>query len=407
MVRKFIGLLVVFCLLVTTPLVANAASVSKSIQLVVNNKQIAGVHPVVKSGVMYVPFRKLFDAMGYKSAKYDPGTGEVSGNVNGADIRFWSGDNVMEVDDGSYYLDHEIPVFNGQVYIPLRQFGQIAKYSVYYDQPKLTVNLKSYGYGQETAVKELVTKYYETFSPKLLTSDNLTLGYMNLDYDYEANQAVSEIPVRDFKVNIDRIEYTSDHEATLQVTYIKRTEELNREDVFGYNLRYEAGQWRIAHEGMMYSNMESPEDIDQKVEAIMKNRFNEQSAVLSDLRTYYTAYNAEDFKRTLQYTAPSFIKHWNDYVMGPETWEDSLKAIFDHSEERYKLSDERVIFLGKKEAVVQGMLSWSDVTEDIKDGDDIFEALIYLEYANGHWNYKEDISLDQDFDRRDEVVLFK
>ncbi|PWW00944.1 copper amine oxidase-like protein [Paenibacillus cellulosilyticus] len=238
MVRKLIGMLIVFCLVVTTPLVAGAASVSKPIKLLVNNKQIAGIEPIVQSGVIYVPYRKFFDAMGYK-VTYDPDTKQISGVINGTDIKFWAGEDVIEYNDVSYYLDDVIPVVNGQVYIPLRQFGVFAKYSVYFDQSKLTVSLTPYGYGQEAAVKELVTKYYETFNPKLLTSDNPTLRYMNLEYDYEANQTVSEIPVRDFKVTIDRIEYTSNNEATLQVTYSKQTEELNREDVYAYNIRYE------------------------------------------------------------------------------------------------------------------------------------------------------------------------
>lgn len=402
MVRKLIGLLIVLCFVVTTPLVASASSISKPIQLLVNNKQISGVIPIVKSGVMYVPYRKFFEVMGYK-AVYDQNTQQISGIINGADIKFGAGEDILEYNDASYYLDDVIPVFNGQVYIPLRQFGHFAKYSVYFDQSKLTVSLKSYGYGQEVAVKELVTKYYETSSPKLLTSDNPTLGYMNLEYDYEANQTVSEIPVRDFKVTIDKIEYTSVNEATLQVTYINHTEELNRKDVYAYNIRYELGHWRIANEGWIYNNMEIPVDIEQKAVAITENHFNEQKAVLSDLRTYYTMYNEEDLDRTLQFTAPSFIKHWDDYVLGPGTWKDSLKANFSYSDARYSLSDERVIFLGKKEAVVQGMLSWSDATEDVKEADYVYEALIYMEYANGRWTYSDDISLDQDFDNRKEI----
>ncbi|MBO7745087.1 copper amine oxidase N-terminal domain-containing protein [Paenibacillus sp. MWE-103] len=397
--RKLVGLLLLFCVVATIPLVAKAASVRKPIQLLVNHKQLAGVNPIVKSGVMYVPYRKFFEAMGYKAA-YDPDTRQISGFINGADIKFWVGEDVIECNGVSYGLDEVIPVFNGQVYIPLRQFGYFVKYSVYFDQPKLTVSLKPYGDGQEAAVKELVTKYYETFSPQLLTSDNLTLGYMNLEYDYEANEAVSEIPVRDFKVTIDRIEYTSESEAKLQVTYIKHTEELNREDVYAFKIRYEQGQWRIADEVWIYNKMELPEDIDQKAAAIMENHFSEENAVLSDLRTYYTAYNGEDFARTLQYTAPSVIKHWDDYVWGPETWEDNLRAIFSYRDERYKLTDERVVFLGEKEAVVQGMLSWSDATEEVAEGDYVYEALIYMEYANGRWTYNSDISLDQDFDRR-------
>ncbi|NIK72078.1 hypothetical protein FHT67_005568 [Paenibacillus sp. BK720] len=65
MFKKLIGILIVLCMVVSTPQVEGAASVSKQIQLVVNNKKITGVNPIVKSGVMYVAFRKFSDAMGY------------------------------------------------------------------------------------------------------------------------------------------------------------------------------------------------------------------------------------------------------------------------------------------------------------------------------------------------------
>ncbi|PWW00943.1 hypothetical protein DFQ01_11190 [Paenibacillus cellulosilyticus] len=153
--------------------------------------------------------------------------------------------------------------------------------------------------------------------------------------------------------------------------------------------------------------MELPEDIDQKAAVIIKDHFSEQKVVLSNLSTYYTAYNAEDLDRLLQYTAPSFIEYWEDYVLGSETWEDHLKESFSYTDEKYKLSDERVIFLGNKEAVVQGTLSWSDATQDIAEGDYVYEALIYMEYANGHWTYSDYISLDQDFDNRGKIEVFK
>ncbi|WP_127495085.1 copper amine oxidase N-terminal domain-containing protein [Paenibacillus glycanilyticus] len=406
MFKKLIGVMIVLSLVVSTPRVEGAPSVSKQIQLVVNNKQIAGVNPIVKSGVMYVPFRKFSDQMGYKVV-YDPDTGIISANINGVVIRFGTGEDIIEYNDtGSYYLTNEILEIKGQAYIPLREFGDIAKYSIYYDEQRLTVSLQTYGYGQEAAIKELITKYFEAFTPKLLTSDNLTLGYQNPEYDYEANQVISEIPVRESKLSIDRIEYTAKDEATLQVTYIKNTEELKHENVNVFIIRYEQGQWKIAHDGWFYNKLELPEDIDQKAAAIIEDHFSEQNNVLSDLRKYYIAYNAEDLDQTIHYTAPSFIKEWEGIVIGSETWKDNLKGSFSHSDARYKLSNERVVFLGKKEAVVQGTLSWSDMTEGVAEGDDVFDALIYMENANGRWTYNYELDLDQDFDTREEIAVF-
>lgn len=234
----------------------------------------------------------------------------------------------------------------------------------------------------------------------------MTLGYHNPEYDYEANQVNSEIPVRESKLSIDRIEYTAKDQATLQVTYIKNTEELNRKDVEVFVIRYEQGQWKIAHDGWFYNKLELPGDIDQKAAAILEDHFIEQNNVLSDLRKYYAAYNAENLDQTIQYTAPSFIKEWEGIVIGSKTWKDNLKELFSHSDNRYKLTNERVVFLGKKEAVVQGTLSWSDMTEGVTEGDEVFEALIYMENANGRWTYNYELDLDQDFDTREEIAVF-
>ncbi|WP_419886323.1 copper amine oxidase N-terminal domain-containing protein [Paenibacillus sp. B-A-8] len=406
MVRKFAVLLLSFCLIMTTPLVIGTASADKSIQLFVNNVKVAGVHPILKSGVMYVPYRQFFSAMGYK-VSFDPDTRKISGVIRGAKIEFWAGEAIIYYDGVTYYLDKEIPVLNGQVYLPLRLVSNLAKYSVSYDQSKLSVSLKPYGEGQEAAIQELLTKYYETFSPRLLTSDNLKLGYMNLEYDYEANQPISEIAVKDFKVTIDRIEYTSASEANLQVTYIKNTEELKREAVYLFDIRYERGQWKIANDSLIFNRMELPADIDKKAAVIMENHQTEQNAVLADLRTYYNAYNSENLDLTTQYTDPSIIKEWNAVVFSSVTWESMMKGHFANSESRYLLTDERVVYLGEKEAVVHGKLDWSDVTYNEGVDNDKYEALIYLKYVKGHWTYNTDTSLDQYFDERENSNLNK
>src|SRR5690606_5772828 len=100
------------------------------------------------------------------------------------------------------------------------------------------------------------TKYYETFSPRLLSSDNLKLGYMDREADSETYQPVSGIKVLDFKMTIDWIEFTSPTEARLRVTYIKNTEVLNQSNVYLYNIRYERGQWKIANDASIFSRME-------------------------------------------------------------------------------------------------------------------------------------------------------
>ncbi|MNZ79617.1 hypothetical protein D3C78_982240 [compost metagenome] len=138
-----------------------------------------------------------------------------------------------------------------------------------------------------------------------------------------------------------------------------------------------------------------PKDVDEMAAQIKEKQYKEQNAVLSDLRTYYKAYNEENLDLTLQYTSPLFMEDWSAAIIWGGEWEESLKAQFELSDARYKLSEERVIFLGEKEAVVHGKLEWSDASDGVEPGDHVFEALIYMDYANGHWNYSKDIDINQ------------
>ncbi|MFX3636714.1 MAG: copper amine oxidase N-terminal domain-containing protein [Candidatus Pristimantibacillus sp.] len=161
MLRKLICLLLIICLVSTVPVISAA---EQPIEFYVNNEKINGINPIMKSGVMYVPYRDFFNALGYK-VSYDPDTEQISGIINGSELFFWAGEDLVEY-NGRFYLANEpIPIIKGRVYLPIRLIGNLANYSVSYD--KQIVNLYTYGFGQETAVRDLVTKYYETRSPKL------------------------------------------------------------------------------------------------------------------------------------------------------------------------------------------------------------------------------------------------
>ncbi|MFB5675882.1 hypothetical protein ACE3NQ_09210 [Paenibacillus terreus] len=172
---------------------------------------------------------------------------------------------------------------------------------------------------------------------------------------------------------------------------------MDQKNEYNFEIKKENGQWKIAREDVTSDFVDLPKDIDIKAAEILQKYNQEQAAVLSDLKTYYKAYNTEDLNLTLQYTAPSFIERWNTGATDWYRWEEMLKGHFEYSDSRYKLSEVRVIFLGKKEAVVQGVLEWTDSTQGIAEGDDVFPALIYMEFANGHWNYSDHLSLDPDF----------
>ncbi|MFX3636715.1 MAG: hypothetical protein ACE3K5_28605 [Candidatus Pristimantibacillus sp.] len=204
------------------------------------------------------------------------------------------------------------------------------------------------------------------------------------------------MPVRDFVVTINKIEYTSANEANLEVEYIKNTEILDQKDVYAYNVRKDGEQWRILDTKDISGSMQLPSDINETAAEIMEKQNKEQNAILSDLYTYYKAENEENLNLALQYTSPLFIERWNAFILDPDaTWEKVLEANYIYSEEKRKLSEERVVFIGEKEAVVHAMLEWSDTSDEYaEDQLYLYEVLIYMDYANGHWNYYKDIAIN-------------
>jgi len=392
MSRWFRALLFFACFTLITPVLgASAASVAdKPIQLYMNGKKLAQVNPIVRSGVLYVPVRKFCEALGYKLTAEE---GQVTAVINGAKFSFQPGWDYIKFMDASIIgLAEPVPVIQGQSYLPLRLIGDRAKLFVDYDRQKNTVSLKPYGYGQETAVRELITKYYDAFNPNLLTSDNPELLY----YDYESNRIGREVPVRDFQAIVHRIDYFSPAEAKVQATYIRNTEVMDQQDEYVFKIRYEDGQWKIALSAWISDRLELPEDIEKTAATILEKRGEERKTVLSDLKTYYQAYNSEDLPLTLRYTSPSFIRQWNAEEIGD--WEDYQRENFAYSDPRFKLSKERVVYIGEREAVVQGELSWTDPRLQLTGDTYIYPALIFMEYADGRWTYSYDLDLNQNFD---------
>lgn len=352
MLKKLLLTWLTVCLFATVPVAASAAE--KPIQLYVNNEKMGPLDAFIEKGIMYVALRQFLTALGYE-VHYD----------------------------------------EGRVYLSIRDLCDIMKYAVNYDQKQRTVSMMKYGYGQEPAIRELITKFYKTGSPTLLSDDNPQRGYYNLDFDYvaDANRNISEIPVKDFSVNIDRLDFTSEFEATLQVTITDNDEVINKTSILSCDLRNVNGQWKIAHYDWKELLTELPSDINESAAAIMNHQYEEQLAVLSDLRTYNKAYNEENLEQTLQYTAPSFMEHWQAAVIGGYAWSYFLEAYFAFSDTRENLSGERVVFLGEKEAVVHATKEWSETVEGITEGPYEYEVLIYMDYANGHWNYHTDFTI--------------
>jgi len=161
----------------------------------------------------------------------------------------------------------------------------------------------------------------------------------------------------------------------------------------------ENNQWKILQDRYLSSNTTLPEDIDKSVHTIKENFNEKQQNILSDLRQYYSAFNQKDFDLTYKYTSPFDIERMNANAVDEwRTWEHITRASFEYGDTTYHMSNERVVFLGEKQAVVHATLEWSYISENIEQNHSIYEALIYLDYANGHWNYSydHDISVNEE-----------
>ncbi|MFB5675883.1 copper amine oxidase N-terminal domain-containing protein [Paenibacillus terreus] len=175
MIKKFLFLLFSIVLLAALPDMVMAAE--RPIQFYVKNEKVNEVKPIVKDGITYVPAQEMFELLGYKTS-FDAKNLEISTVINGSELILWAGDDIVEFNDRIYYLDDPIPIINGQVYLYLRLVGYLAEYSIDYDRENSTIKMKPYGYGEDAAVKKLLTQYLETPRPALLTSDNPERGLL-------------------------------------------------------------------------------------------------------------------------------------------------------------------------------------------------------------------------------------
>lgn len=391
---KLVSLLLILCMAAAMPQIAEATAV-KPIQLIVNGKKIEGAKSIVRSGYMYAPYRILFEAVGFKTG-YDAATGEIWGTLGESKLSFSAGSDVLEYDGRLYY--GQIPVINGQTYLPVRLVGEIAGYAVHYDKNASTLTMKAYGFGQEAAIQNLIKMNFGPYNPKYLTKDNAEHAYHNPNYDYVTHERVSEVPVRLFKAEIAKRKYMSANEAVMWVTYTQNTDVLELKSKCTIHMRKEDGQWKIVRTNWYSHQSDLVANADELAAAIVTNQKVAQKNVLEDLHAYYNALNAENYERQVEYTSPNAIRAWNEEVGATMTWEEVHEGLFEEYEMRYKLSGERVLFLGEKEAVVHAILDWSDSTQGVAEEDDVHEVLITLDYANGHWTYYEDFSLDNDYD---------
>ncbi|MCW3795528.1 copper amine oxidase N-terminal domain-containing protein [Paenibacillus sp. LS1] len=380
--------------LLSIPSLVYAQNNKEPIQLYVNEKP-TDINLMTKSGTVYVPFREFIQLMGYR-ADYSIESREIFARTDHSETYFVP--DVGYFDDKEGYVELEKPgiLIDGKFYLPIRFAAWYTKHSVAYDRKANTARMVAYGYGQEQAILDLVRAYDRAFTVKLLASNHMQRFYLTESWIAPQER---EIPDRIYNVDITSITYESANQALLYVTYIHNNQVINDQHEVVFRIIKENNQWKILQDRYLSSNTTLPEDIDKSVHTIKENFNEKQQNVLSDLRQYYRAFNQKDFDLTYKYTSPFDIERMNANAVDEwRTWEHITRASFEYGDTTYHMSNERVVFLGEKQAVVHATLEWSYISENIEQNHSIYEALIYLDYANGHWNYSydHDISVNEE-----------
>lgn len=387
--------------LISIPSLAYAQDNKESIQLYVNEKP-TNIKLMTKSGTVYVPFREFIQLMGYQ-ADYSVVDREISVKIGISKFIFLPDDGYISGSGDYYELQRPGIQIDGKFYLPIRYAAWLTKHAVKYDQKSNTAWMVQYGYGQEKEILDLITTYDRAFTVELLASDHMQRSYLT---DSKIAPQVSEIPDRIYSIDITSITYESANQALLYVTYIHNNQVINDQHEVVFRIIKENNRWKILQDRYLSSNTTLPEDIDKSVHMIKENFNEKQQNILSDLRQYYRAFNQKDFDLTYKYTSPFDIERMNANAVDEwRTWEHITRASFEYGDTTYHMSNERVVFLGENQAVVHATLEWSYISENIEQNHSIYEALIYLDYANGHWNYSYDHDISENEEDPNRMLL--
>lgn len=144
-VRNGIGLLCIIVLLLNTITFVHAES-NKKINVIINNEEISFAEPpIAVDGRILVPFRAIFEELGFDVA-WDSNEKRASGSNGNQTVSFVIDDPNMDIEyTGSTKLTKKIDVpakaENGRTYIPLRALSESIGAKVEWDNASYTVNI--------------------------------------------------------------------------------------------------------------------------------------------------------------------------------------------------------------------------------------------------------------------------
>jgi len=139
-IKKFFTLALALMLTLTlVPVPTPAQATEAEIRVYVDGvRLVLDVAPILQNGRTLVPFRPLFETLGYK-VNWDSAGQKVTGTRAGSTIELWIGNTRALVNGQPHELDVPAIIKNGRTLVPLRFVGEASGKTVRWDSERWCV----------------------------------------------------------------------------------------------------------------------------------------------------------------------------------------------------------------------------------------------------------------------------
>lgn len=167
--KKFLALLLIFVIVVSSVSVFAAKKQKTRIDMTVNGTLCSfDQMPVLLNERVIVPMRGMFEMLG-ANVSWDPLHSEVSGELDGVTVKLKVGYYDAYVNGTHYKLDVPSQIVNGRTLIPVRFVAEAFGAEVIWDDETKTVHIS--GIGKKSQETEAAGKFFDRFADKKLILD--------------------------------------------------------------------------------------------------------------------------------------------------------------------------------------------------------------------------------------------
>ncbi|MBH5319319.1 ankyrin repeat domain-containing protein [Paenibacillus sp. GSMTC-2017] len=138
---KILKSLLLISMLVTLIIFPTNVFAGKSIEIIVDREKLNfNVPPIIQEGTTLVPFRTIFEKLGF-SITWDQETQSIVGNKSDLNIQLKIGNKTATINGKSASLEVAPTIINGSTFVPLRFIGESANGDVYWDGDKRVITI--------------------------------------------------------------------------------------------------------------------------------------------------------------------------------------------------------------------------------------------------------------------------